>query len=356
MEQNNINLPAGTNDIANDKVSNTPYDDVHKTLTHDCPSLLIPLINEVFNESYKGDEKIIFLHNEHFINIQGETTKEKNTDSYFEIQGQRKKKYHVESQSTTDSSMLLRLFEYDSQAALDDAVVKEHSLVVDFPRSAVLFLRHTKDTPDKMNIIIRTPGGNVSYCIPVVKTQEYTLQTIFEKNLLFLLPFYIFRYEKKFKYYENNLEKLQELKSEYLYIRERLDRLSRAEKITEYEKRTIMEMCQRVVDGLAKNYSQVREGVDAIMGGNVLEYEAKRILQRGIHIGEREGKIIGEREGRLIGEREGKIIGEREGEIKGKVKGRIDMCLELVNEGILSLSDAAKRLNMKEEELKTYLQ
>ncbi len=236
--------------------------------------------------------------------------------------------------------MLLRLFEYDSQVALDDARIEANTLVVDFPRSAVLFLRHTKTTPDELTITIHTPGGDVSYRIPVIKTQNYTLQMIFEKNLLFLLPFYIFRYEKNFKLYEADATKLQQLQEEYLYIRESLETLSRQEIITEYEKRTLLEMSQRIVISLAKNYQQVREGVDTIMGGKVLEHEAKTILQRGIH----EGEI------------RGKLIGEREGEIKGKAKGRIDMCMELVKEGILSLSDAAKRLNMNEEELKTYLQ
>ncbi len=340
MENTNINLSKDINDIAKDKVSNTPYDDVHKTLTHDCPSLLIPVINEAFGESYTGNEKIVFLHNEHFINIQGEPTKEKITDSCFEIHGQRIKKYHIESQSTADSSLLLRLFEYDSQAALDDAAVEGNKLVVDFPHSAVLFLRQTKATPDKMNIIMRTPGGEVSYDIPVIKTQRYTLQTIFEKNLLFLLPFYIFRYEKKFELYEKSPTKLEELKEEYRYIRGRLGTLSKEGKITEYEKRTLMEMSQRIVEGLARNYTQVREGVDTIMGGKILEHEAKRILQRGI----RQGKLIGEREGEI----RGKLIGEHE--------GAINMCVQLMKKGLLSLSDAAKSLNMNEEELKTYLQ
>ncbi len=332
MENDNINLPESTNDIANDKVSNTPYDDVHKTLTHDCPGLLIPIINEVFGESYTGNEKIVFFHNEHFMHIQGEPTKEKETDSCFEIHGKKVKKYHIESQSTPDNSLLIRLFEYASQSALDDVLIEYNRLVVDFPHSAVLFLRHTKTTPDEMFITIRTPRGEVSYGIPAVRTQKYTLETIFEKNLLFLLPFYIFRHEKKFKLYEKNPAKLQELKEEYLYIRNRLDTLSHEGKITEYEKRTLFEMTQRVVAGLAKNYAQVREGVDNIMGGKVLDYEAKRILQRGI------------------------LEGEIKGEIKGKTKGRIEMCIELVQKGILSLADAARCLNMNEEELKTYLQ
>ncbi len=41
--------------------------------------------------------------------------------------------------------------------------------------------------------------------------------------------------------------------------------------------------------------------------------------------------------------------------MKGEIKGKIKICLDLVKEGILTLSDAAKRLNMNEEELRTYL-
>ncbi len=44
MKENNIELSQDTKDIANDETSNTPYDDAHKTLAHDCRSLLIPMI------------------------------------------------------------------------------------------------------------------------------------------------------------------------------------------------------------------------------------------------------------------------------------------------------------------------
>lgn len=329
MEYVNINL--STNDIANDETSNTPfdnsntpYDDVHKTMSHDCPRLLIPVVNEAFQEKYTGDEKIKFLHNEHFINIEGKPTEEKITDSCFEIQSETIKKYLIESQSNADSSMPRRLFEYGSQVALDDAVEEGDQLVVDFPRTAVLFLRHTRNTPDEMKIKIQTTGGSVLYNVPVIKIQKYTLQEIFEKNLLFFLPFYIFRYSKKLKVYEANSKKLQELKAEYSYIRERLETLSSEGKITEFEKYTLFRMSQKVIDALAKNYPQVREGVGTIMGGKILDYDAKIILQSGIREGERNGKIL--------------------------------TYLEFVKEGFLTLAEAAKRLNMKEEELKNYLQ
>ena len=40
--------------------SNTPYDDVFRTLLNDCSSLIIPVINEVFGEDYRGDEEVRF--------------------------------------------------------------------------------------------------------------------------------------------------------------------------------------------------------------------------------------------------------------------------------------------------------
>ena len=52
------------------KLVNTPYDDVFRTLLNDCSNLIIPVINEVFGESYTGDEHIIFSPNEHFLNKQ----------------------------------------------------------------------------------------------------------------------------------------------------------------------------------------------------------------------------------------------------------------------------------------------
>ena len=70
----------------------TPYDDVFKTLLNDCTSLIIPVVNKLFRENYSGNETINFLPNEHYIHMQDTNTKEKITDSCFQIQGNKKKK------------------------------------------------------------------------------------------------------------------------------------------------------------------------------------------------------------------------------------------------------------------------
>lgn len=41
------------------------YDNVFRTLVNDCPKLLIPFINEVFQEHYSEETPIRFHPNEH---------------------------------------------------------------------------------------------------------------------------------------------------------------------------------------------------------------------------------------------------------------------------------------------------
>ena len=119
--------------MGNTGTTNTPYDDVFRTLLNDCSPLILPVINEVFGESYSGDEKIIFSPNEHFLNQQGGYEEERITDTSFQILGKETKKYHLECQSTADNSMLVRFYEYDTQIALDEGDLKENILTVTLP-------------------------------------------------------------------------------------------------------------------------------------------------------------------------------------------------------------------------------
>ena len=70
----------------------------------------MPLINEVFGTSYPEDILLIQKRNEHQTK-QGEII----MDSYFLIAD---KAYHIECQSTCDSSMIIRMIEYDFSISL----------------------------------------------------------------------------------------------------------------------------------------------------------------------------------------------------------------------------------------------
>lgn len=283
--------------MENIRITNTPYDDVFRTLLNDCCSLIIPVINEIFGEHYSGQKKIVFSPNEHFLNQQDGNEEERITDTNFKIEGRQTKKYHLECQSGIDNSMLVRFFEYDTQIALDEGEIKGNILTVTLPHSAVLFLRHHAAVPDTLKIRMETPGGNVEYDIRVMKSHQYMLEEIFEKNLLFLIPFYIFSHETRFEEYEKDKTKLVSLKEEYELIKNRLEELLHQGAISEYTRCTIIDMSNKVLEHIAAKYNSVKEGVKAVMGGKVLEYEAKTIKREGIREGIREGRREGIEQG-----------------------------------------------------------
>ncbi len=254
------------------------YDGAFRTILNDCWKLIIPVINEIFGETYTGEEEIQFFPNEHFIDQQDEADKERITDTNFTVFGKIPKKYHIECESSLpDGRITIRLFEYDAQIALDEGEVTEETLTVTFPNTAVLYLRTYKKTPDKMKYVIITPGGTVQYDVPIMKVQKYSLDDIFEKRLLMLIPFYIFSHENSFPEYNSNEQKLAELKAEYQEILERLDELEQHGVIGAFDKRTIIELSGDVIKEIAQKYENVQKGVGDIMGGALIETSARRL-------------------------------------------------------------------------------
>ena len=259
------------------------YDGAFRTILNDCRKLIIPVINEIFGETYTGEEEICFFPNEHFIDQQGEADKERIKDTNFTVFGKIPKKYHIECESSLpDGKIMVRLFEYDAQIALDEGEVTEETLTVTFPNTAVLYLRTYKKTPDKMKYVIVTPGGMVQYNVPIMKVQAYSLNDIFEKGLLMLIPFYIFSHEKRFPEYNSSEQKLVALKAEYQEILKRLDGLERQGVIGAFDKRTIIELSGDVIKEIAQKYGNVQKGVGDMMGGALIETEARKILNQGI--------------------------------------------------------------------------
>ena len=295
-------------------MDNTPYDDVFRTLLTDCTELMIPVVNEIFHTHYTGKETICLLQNEHFIKMPDGSEQERITDSSFEIISSeetsmpqvlknqlyggsagcntaQRKRYHIECQSTEDGSMIVRMFEYDTQLALENREFTSNILTVQFPDSAIVSLRHTKNTPEEMTVKVLTPGGRVSYTVPVLKVKRYTIHELFERKLFFLIPFHIFAYEKDFKELEENKKKLKQLEAEYASIRERLEIACQMGDLNRYAKAAILDMSRKVIEHLAVKYKNVAKGVSRTMGGKVLNYEAKDILNRGRREGEEYTKI-----------------------------------------------------------------
>ena len=254
-------------------MNNTIFDDVFRTMIEKMPYLAVPLINEVFHTSYPEDVKITQLRNEHQ-QKDGEII----TDSCLLIG---RKMYHIECQSTDDMTMVIRMIEYDFAIGIEHAEKQGRRYRIEFPRSCVLFLRSSGNTPDYLEADVIFPDGKTHvYSIPAIKMADYTKDHIFEKNLLMLLPFYIMRYEKKKHDMRKNLELLQILLDEYDEIRINLEKeLTETGKAELYTNLT--KLIVKIADHIFEKEEDIRKGIGDVMGGKVLELESERLKAEG---------------------------------------------------------------------------
>ena len=140
-----------------------------------------------------------------------------------------------------------------------------------------------------MRVTIRVPGDSAGYEVPVVKVPEYTLEEIMEKELFFLMPFHLFRYEKDLGMYEKDEERLEGLRDTYRRIVAYLDRKVEERKLTAFQRWVISETTRKVAENLAVHHRKVREGVTEVMGGQILELECVKQWNAGKAEGMLEG-------------------------------------------------------------------
>lgn len=186
------------------------------------PELIVPFINESFSRSYPLDAEIIQFANEH------ETPHGAIVDdSVFRLGD---KIYHIECQSTPDTSMVVRMIEYDFNIALEQAIAAGPPYEMDFPESCVLFLRDTPSTPNSLEMKVNLPNGDsFMYQSGVVKAQSYSSDDIFEKRLLILAPYYLMRYEKQLGQIAGDKGQTAELIAECAELSRRLEKMTLGE-------------------------------------------------------------------------------------------------------------------------------
>ncbi|MBS6713429.1 MAG: hypothetical protein KH296_15570 [Ruminococcus sp.] len=249
--------------------NNTIFDDVFRTMLEKMPELVIPLINEVFGTNYPADIPIEQQRNEH-------QTKsgEKITDSRLKIAD---KIYHIECQSTSDTEMVIRMIEYDFAISLESKKIENGRYRIYFPHSCVLYLRG-KGRSNTIGMDIVMPNGQIiKYDLPAIYVENYTTDVIFQKKLLFLLPFYIMRYEKSREKLEKNPEELRELLQEYEKIAGKLED-SLLGRGREAQHRYLVEVIIRISDYIFANSEKTKKGVNAAMGGEVLDLKTDKLI------------------------------------------------------------------------------
>jgi hypothetical protein len=306
---------------------NFAYDDAFRTMTVECDDLVLPLLNHMFGESYDAQARVSRLGNESFLRDPEGGEHRRITDSRIEVEFRNQvKKYHLECESSPfEGSMLVRMFEYDSLMAKEDREGDDLKLTFHFPHSGLLELRNTDRKPSEAFIELVTPGGSVSYPVKILYESDFSLDIIFEKKLYFLLPFYIFNYEKQLKTINDDSEELEKMGAMYEGILSRLAKEADAHALSAFSKDVIIMLIEHVIRKLAENHESIQRKVGDLMGGQVLDLDIIRIKHEAETIGEARGEVKAKENGIRILIQDNLEEGKSEEVILEKLMRRYDL-------------------------------
>ena len=128
--------------------------------------------------------------------------------------------------------------------------------------------------------------------VPVMKMSDYPLEVVIEKKLWFLFPYCIFTYWRDLE--SKNSERFEKAEQSIMdmlgRIREELDDLNMRKLINPYERDMLERMTTKVVQSLAARSEVVTKGVEELMGGKILTFEAKEIRLKAEKKGEKKGE------------------------------------------------------------------
>ena len=180
----------------------------------------------------------------------------------------------------------------------------EHAVwEIEFPQSCVLYIRNHRSLPDFHEAIVKfADGQKIHYRVPIIQAKKYTVDRIFEKRLLILLPYHILRYEHFLKHNGTDLKKVQHLLDDFREINRKLEETSEKEQKSHFYMDMIV-LIEEIADYIIPEDNEIRKGLGEIMGGKILKLRSEELLEQG----EARGRLTGLREGRLTGLHEAKI-------------------------------------------------
>ena len=131
-------------------------------------------------------------------------------------------------------------------------------------------------------------GQKLKYNLPAVYVEKYTRDTIFQKKLFLLLPYYIMRYEKQKEILDQDEEKLKILLDEYADIQRKLHESLQNQDMEEYYA-DMVSFITKISDYIFRDSEKTKKGLEKTMGGEVLELESEKLIRKGRQQGIQQG-------------------------------------------------------------------
>ena len=191
-------------------MKNNIFDTIIKQLFHVSKNALIDLLNAIYQDKISYNARINYGNNE----FKKSNLDDLREDLFLNIYDHgRIRKYHIEFQTLNDKTMVLRMFEYGYQKAVELVEDYKKEIRVRFPLQRIIFLEKNKNIPDEIKMVIElNDGTEINYKVPAIKYGEYDIIGLYESNLYVLLPLYVIKLRREFENINRSVKKTDEEK------------------------------------------------------------------------------------------------------------------------------------------------
>lgn len=166
------------------------YDRIFKRIFNLSALAIINLINGLFGTNYPPDSMVHFCNKE-FV---GRKLSHRFADVIVLINGEA---YHLEAQMYKDSAIVVRVFEYGFQYALEN---REDDDYLCFPEPIVIYLDTENKVPKTSTLVLDFAGqGTFEFSVRNLVYQEEELVELNRKKMVVLIPFQLLKLKKMVK-------------------------------------------------------------------------------------------------------------------------------------------------------------
>jgi hypothetical protein len=163
------------------------FDKTFKQLLHLSDRAVVSFINGLFHSRHPLDSNVEHLGTETI----SKELRRRASDILIRINNVT---YHLEAQTTFDTDMTIRVFEYGFSHAVGSKTFDDGIRVIAFPQARVIYLTTTGKTPNKQTLRLRFPDGFThDYEVRAFNPLDHSVKELEKKGMALLLPFYVMK-------------------------------------------------------------------------------------------------------------------------------------------------------------------
>jgi hypothetical protein len=264
------------------------FDLILKQLIRLSSVAIIQFINALFDTNYPLDSKVEYPNTE----TVSKKLRKLMSDTVVIIGGLHA--YHLEGEIDADNaSVALKVFEYGFAEGLRTQTRTEEDNVttIRFPQARILYWETSGKAPDEAPLRLIFPDETrYDYKVKTFKFLDHDISELEKQKMVILLPFYLLKLRARAvsaRTSKRRTELSKEMKSIFEELVSAVDRSAEAGLMTESDKRTVLELMDRMYRELYSQYREFRE-VDVMLRDRLLTYSEEAEL-RGRDEGRKEG-------------------------------------------------------------------